>query len=243
VEHREARVAERRNGRAQNLKDYQGFLQADAYGGDDKLFASGKIIEAGCWAHVRRKFYEIAVSTNSEKANTALAYIKKLYEREAKLKYMLSAQRQAARQAQAKPILKEFKGSLEQLQTEVLPKSPLASAIAYTLKLWEALNVYVEHGFVEIDNNRAERAMKVIVLGRKNWLFAGSHQGAKHAAVIYSLIETCKQNDVEPYAYLTDMLARLPSHPINRIKELLPYNWRPQPPPEYLTENILQKAA
>ena len=226
------------------LKGYEGFLQADAYCGYDKLYEIEKVIEVGCWAHARRKFYEVACATVSERANTAMDFIRQLYEVERQAKLFTVEDRKKLRQSKSVPVLKEFKTWLDHQKEEVLPKSPLGGAIQYTLKLWKALTIYTENGFLEIDNNRAERGMKVVVLGRKNWIFAGSHEGAKNGAIIYSLIETCKQNNINPYEYLADILARLPSHPSNRVHELLPYHWRPQAPPQTVKnpENILEAA-
>ena len=153
------------------LGNYEGFLQADAYCGYDRLFVEKALIEVACWAHARRKFYEVACATVSEKANMALDFIGGLYEVEKEAKLLSVEERKNLRQLKSKPILENFKGWLEKSKEEVLPKSPLGGAIQYTLKLWAALTIYLKYGFLEIDNNRSERAMKVVVLGRKNWIF------------------------------------------------------------------------
>ena len=218
------------------LKTYKGYLQADAYPGYDRIYARGKtdperrVIEVGCWAHARRGFFE-AQTTDELRALMAMATIKRLYDVEREAASLNSDERRALRQEKAKPILDQFKAWLEKELPSVLPKGPMGMAIQYTLNQWEALNRYLEDGDLAIDNNAAERALRPIALGRKNWLFAGSDKGGERAAIVYSLIETCKRHGVEPYAYLRDVLDRIPSHPINTLRELLPQNWKPRPQP------------
>jgi transposase len=216
------------------LKGYKGFLQADAYVGYDALFASGAVIEVGCWAHARRKFYE-AQKTDPENALYALGVIRQLYavEREATeqaKKQELSradfeALRLRLRQERSVPLLKPFGEWLDKRAAAVLPKSPLAEAVGYARNQWAALQRYTTAGFLEIDNNAAERALRAVAIGRKNYLFFGSDVGGDTAAVLYTFTQTCQGLGVEPWRYLRDVLERLPSHPPERLAELLPEEW------------------
>ncbi len=160
-----------------------------------------------------------------------MAKIQQLYEVEREAKDFTRDERRALRQEKAKPVLAAFKQWLEQEQPAVLPKSPMGQAIQYALNQWDALERYIEDGDFSIDNNAAERALRPIAIGRRNWLFAGSDKGGERAAIIYTLIETCKRHGVEPYAYLRDILGRIASHPINALYELFPQNWTPRPQP------------
>lgn len=216
------------------LEGFSGYVQVDAYSGYNGLFSSpdpdkSGCIELGCWAHVRRYFCEALQANPNSIAKEMLTLIGELYrvERQCLADYLKGGDIQKKRQEQSKPILKRIHEWLIKHQPQVLPKSLLGQAISYALNNWKALNVYVEDGRLEIDNNRSERCIKGIVLGRKNYLFMGSVRGGKAAAIIYSLIETCKQNGVDPVAYLADVLARIPTHPNKRIHELLPYHWKP----------------
>ena len=208
------------------LKNYKGYLQADAYTGYDKLYKNYNIIEVACMAHARRKFIE--VERSGTKNLSALNYIGKLYGIERKIKDLNPIAKEAFRKRYAKPILKEYKKWLLEKNLRVLPKSPLGQAISYSLTNWIALTRYLGNGILDIDNNRAERLMRPITLGRKNWLFSGNDHGGHAAATIYSLIETCKLNKINPYEYLRDVLTRLPNTLNRDIKTLLPYNWEPQ---------------
>lgn len=209
------------------LKGYRGYLQADAYPGYDILYKDGNVIEIGCWAHARRKFIDIINAAKEPSlADIAINYIGKLYEVERQAKNLTPLQRQYYRRRYSKPILKCFCRWLKGNQKEALPKSPIGKAIAYALNHWRALNNYCRHGVLNIDNNTAERAIKPLVIGRKNWMFAGSHDGAKNAAILYSLIETCKLNGINPFAYLKDVLTRLPTTLSKDLNQLLPYNWK-----------------
>lgn len=219
------------------LSGFSGYVQVDAYSGYNGLFASldsakAARTELGCWAHVRRYFYEAAQANPKSIGQEALALIGELYKVERKcLEESLKEQEiQKRRQEQSKPVLNQIHEWLVKYQPQVVPKGLLGQAISYALNNWKALNVYVEDGRLEIDNNRSERCIKGIVLGRKNYLFMGSVKGGKAAAIIYSLIETCKQNGVDPVAYLADVLGRIPTHPNKRIQELLPYHWKPPQP-------------
>jgi len=209
------------------LKNYKGYLQADAYTGYDKLFKTKDIIEVACMAHARRKFFEVARAYKTPGiATTALSYIGRLYKIERQIKNLEPLQKRALRKREAKPILKDYKKWLLTQQARVLPKSPLGKAINYTLNNWVALSRYLGNGILDIDNNRAERLIRPITVGRKNWNAVGSDRGGVAAAVIYSLIETCKLNKINPYDYLRDVLARLPNTIYRDIKSLFPYNWK-----------------
>jgi transposase len=211
------------------LKNYKGYLQADAYTGYDHLFKSKNIIEVVCMAHARRKFFEVAKASDVPGiATTALAYIRELYKIERQAKNLSPMGKKAFRKRKAKPILKQYKKWLLAQQARVLPKSPLGIAVTYSLNNWSALTRYLGNGILDIDNNKAERLMRPIAVGRKNWGQTGSDRGGVAAAVIYSLIETCKLNKINPYDYLRDVLARLPNTLNRDIQSLFPYNWKPQ---------------
>jgi transposase len=216
------------------LAGYAGFVQGDAYAGYDALFASGAAVEVGCWAHARRKFFE-AQKTDPGGALYALGVIRQLYavEREAAEqanKQELSraefeALRLRLRQERSVPLLKSLGEWLEQQAASVLPKSPLGEAIGYARNQWAALQVYTTAGFLEIDNNAAERALRAVAIGRKNYLFFGSDVGGESAAVLYTFTQTCQALGIAPWRYLRDVLDRLPSHPPERLLELLPDEW------------------
>lgn len=199
-----------RDGPVQFLGDYRGHLQVDAYSGYDAILRKGTVVEVGCWAHARRYFFE-ALPTSKVNANDALVAIRLLYEveREAKVNQLDHEATKLLRQQQSKPILDQMKPWLESLKKAALPKSPLGQAIGYALNQWTALNRYLEDGRLAIDNNLVERQIRTVAVGRKNWLFAGSAEGARRAAALYSIICTCALQGVEPWAYLTDTLACL----------------------------------
>jgi transposase len=220
----------KRDGPQQFLAQYQGYLHADAFSGYDGLYlpdprtAAARIVEVACNAHARRKFYE-ARGSDALRAHQALAYYRQLYELERQAKDFSDAQRQQMRQELAVPILNQFRTWLEAQRVEVLPKSPMAEALGYALNHWTALVRYSEAGFLSIDNNVSEREMKRIAIGRKNWLTVGSPRGGQTAAVLLSFTSTCQRLGVEPWRYLRDVLERLPSHPAERLADLLPDVW------------------
>lgn len=217
---------------ARHLRHFQGVLQADAYAGFGPLYDRGRVVPAACWAHVRRKFYEIAEAHASPLAQEALQRIGTLYAIEAEIRGQDPDIRRSERQARAGPVLESLHDWLRGTLHQVSRKSALARAIGYALKLWPALIRYCNDGHIEIDNNAAERALRAVALGRKNYLFAGSDEGGERAASIYSLIGTAKLNGMDPEAYLREVLERLPDHPVNRVDELLPWRLAPSVSPE-----------
>src|SRR3974390_1983156 len=208
----------------EQLRHFSGILQADAYAGFHHLYEGGQIREAACWAHVRRKFYELQVAHASPLAAEALQRIAELYAIEGEIRGRPPDERLALRRSRAPPFLASFPQWLETTLTAVSRKSEIAAAIRYALGRWRALLRYCEDGHIEIDNNVAERALRAVALGRKNYLFAGSDSGGERAATIYSLIGTAKLNGIDPEAYLRRVLERIADHPINRVADLLPWN-------------------
>ena len=206
-----------------HLASFVGVLQADAYAGFDRLYGE-RIQEAACWAHVRRKFYEIHVAHASPIAAVALDRIGRLYGIEAEIRGRPPDERREVRQARAGPELESLHAWWHATLTTLSKKSELAVAIRYALSRWTALTRYRDDGRLEIDNNAAERALRAVALGRKNWLFAGSDDGGERAATIYSLLGTAKLNNLDPEGYLRYVLERIADHPINRIEQLLPWN-------------------
>jgi hypothetical protein len=216
------------------LAGYTGFLQGDAYTGYDALFVTGAVVEVGCWAHARRKFFE-AQKTDPEGALHALGVIRQLYAVEKEAAEQASKQdlsradfealRLRLRQEKSVPLLKSFGQWLDEQAAVALPKSPLGEAIGYARNQWAALQLYTTTGFLEIDNNAAERALRAVAIGRKNYLFFGSDVGGETAAVLYTFTQTCQGLGIEPWRYLRDVLERLPSHPRERLAELLPDEW------------------
>ena len=209
-----------------HLKNFKGILHADGYAGFNAIFETGSVIEAACWAHVRRKFFDVHVANASPIAKEALDKIAALYAIESQIKGWPPDERRQTRQYHAAPLIAELKAWLDSTLQKLSGKSELAGAMRYALSRWKALTNYIHDGRTSIDNNAAERSIRGIALGRKNYLFAGSDNGGNRAAAIYSLIETCKLNTIDPEAYLRDILARIPDHKINRIDELLPWNWQ-----------------
>ena len=216
-----------RDGPASFLRDYRGYLQADAFSGYDGIYAGDLIFEVACWAHARRKFYDTLVHYPAEAA-CVIELIGRLYAVESRAKQLgVPDDRLLAwRQRFSRRRLARLRRYLDELSVQVLPKSPLGKAITYTLKNWKALNRYTEASFLAIDNNLSERQIKQMVIGRKNWMFAGSENGARNSAILFSLVVSCKLAGVDPFAYVRDILTRLQSHPADRIHELAPREWQ-----------------
>lgn len=224
------------------LDGYRGYLQADAFSSYDAMFKIGKVIEVACWAHARRKFFE-AKSTDAARAHQMLALVGQLYDVERKTKEEIQKRRvvelelsaahadgmlHTRRQEHAAPILKQIDVWLDENARSALPKSPIGQAIAYTRSNWAALNRYLEAGYLAIDNNAAERAIKIVVIGRKNYLFCGSDEGGRTAATLYSITVTCKRLSLDPFRYLRDVLAAVSTHPAKDLDQLLPDRWAAQ---------------
>jgi transposase len=208
-----------------------GFLHADGYSGFDRLYRPATpdgeppLIEVACWSHARRKLYDVHHETASPIALEALQQIAALFAIEGAIRGQSPNRRVAARTEHAAPLLEQLKAFLETSLNRISGKSSLAAAIRYALSRWKALTRYLTDGRLEMSNNAAERAMRPPVLGRRNYLFCGSDAGGKRAACMYTIIETCRMNGVDPQAYLADVLARIADHPIHRIDELLPWRW------------------
>ena len=215
------------------LGNYQGYLQADAYGGYDGIYSETKdatngIVEVACWTHCRR-YWNKAKTQDAARAHHAIAYITRLYEIEKATRDCTVDIRQAYRVEHARPLLEELGAWLN--EETFLPKSLIGQAATYTRNQWEALNRYTEDGDLSIDNNFAERAMRPIAIGRKNWLFVGSEKAGHRGAILTSLVASCKGNQVEPWAYLKDIFAKLAYKPgEGQLTELLPDRWLAQNP-------------
>jgi transposase len=214
------------------LADYQGYVHADAYSGYDELFQKEGIIEVGCWVHARRKFDE-ATSSRPKEATEIMARIGKLYKVEEECDEMGHEDRCRFRQEHSRPILDEIFARLQELKAATLPSEPLRKAVDYSLNQRKALYRYLEDGRLKPDNNIAENAIRPLALGRKNWLFAGSERGAKATALFLGLIQSCKACGVNPWEYFDDVLRRIMAHPVSRLRELLPDQWKPLPKDEH----------
>jgi transposase len=208
----------------QHLAKFEGILQADAFAGFNALYQSGAIQEAPCLAHIRRKFFELMTAYNSPIATEAVERIGALYRIEREIKGRSPDERRSVRTARARPLFDDMRRWLEESLHQVPPKSETAVAIRYALSLWDALARYLDDGRIEVDNLIAERALRPVAIGRRNYLFAGSDAGGRRAAILYSLIGTTRMNGIDPEAYLRYVLARIAEHPIKRIEELLPWN-------------------
>ncbi|HGO6129127.1 MULTISPECIES: IS66 family transposase [Burkholderia cepacia complex] len=207
----------------QHLAKFKGTLQADAYGGYQKIYETGDVLEAACWAHARRRFYDLYAARPNALNKEALERIGALYRIEEAIQGKLPDERQVQRSTHAKPLLDQFHAWLSATLATLSRKSDTSQAILYALNRWGALTRYCDDGQLEIDNLPVERALRGVAIGRRNYLFAGADSGGERAAAIYSLIGTCKLNNVDPEAYLRHVLGRIADHPINRIDELLPW--------------------
>jgi transposase len=209
-----------------HLRHFAGILQADAFSGYDRLFHDGRISEAACWSHARRKFYDIHEQQRKlpgTLAHEALLRIAAIFAIEADIQGQLPEERMRQRERRTRPVLDELQRWLSATLAQVSAKSPMALAIGYTMSNWRALIRFVDDGRIEAHNNIAERALRGVAIGRKNYLHLGSDAGGERAAVIYSLLGTAKLNGLNPRAYLRHVLDRIAEHPINRIDELLPW--------------------
>jgi hypothetical protein len=205
------------------LVDFTGDLQADAYTGYDALYRTGRIRELGCWAHARRGFVEALPS--DARAARMIELVQQLYQIERAVADESVDVRQARRREQSVPILMAIRAERDALAAAILPKSPLGEAVRYLTNQWEALQRFVEDGRFRIDNNGAENQLRGVAIGRKNWLFAGSFEGAKRAALLYSLVQGCTLIDISPFDYLKDVLLRVATHPQRHVGELTPKAW------------------
>nr|WP_309667250.1 IS66 family transposase [Tabrizicola sp.] len=209
-----------------HLSEYTGWMHADGYAGFEDLYRTGEIREVACLAHVRRKFVDVHKAQGSAIADEAIRRIAQLYAVAKSARGLPPDKRVEIRQAGAKPAFNDLQAWLNTQLHDISGKSPLAAAIRYALTRLARLRPYLDHGILEIDNNTAERAMRPVALGRKNYLFVGSQTGGKSAAIAYTLIETAKLNGIDPHAWLADTLTCIADHKINRINELLPWNAR-----------------
>ncbi len=230
----------KRDGPAEFLKDYAGYLHADAFSGYDGIFtgSDGRILEVACWAHARRKFFDARSSSPAE-ASLILEMIRRLYEVEDRARPLDDAARRDLRQAEAVPILERLRAELDRLSAKLLPKSALAQAVTYALNQWQALCRYTEDGRLTIDNNVSERRVRDQAIGRKNWLFLGSEQAGPRAAVIYTIIAGAKRHRIEPWAYLNDVILQLTvdASP-ESLERLLPDRWAAAHPEHVLNHRL-----
>jgi transposase len=216
----------------QHLAGYAGLMQADAYAGFNRLYEANRkpapIVEVACWAHARRKFFDLARINKAPIASEAVARIDALFAIEREINGLAPKERVCVRKERSRPLIFELESWLCEQRARVSKNSETGKAIDYSLKRRSALTRFLDNGRLCMSNNAAERELRGIAVGRRNWTFAGSDEGGRRAATIYTLIATAKLNDVDPQAWLADMLARLPDHPAKRIQELLPWHWRPQ---------------
>lgn len=211
----------------EHLKGWRGFLHADGYSGYDRLYEGGHVTEVACLAHMRRKFFDIHKETSSPIAEEALTRIAALYGIEKTIRGSPPDHRRTVRQQQSAPLFKDLQAWLDGILPSLPGRSELAKAVRYALTRLRRLEVWLEDGRLEIDNNAAERSVRGVCLGKKNWLFAGSDSGGANAAAVATLIETAKLNGIDPEAWLTHVLTVIADHPVNRIGELLPWNFEP----------------
>lgn len=208
------------------LKSFAGLLQADGYAGYDKLYEGGRVKEVACWAHFRRKIFENHATSPTPLTTDLLDQIAALYRHEAEIRGQPPDLRRQHRQQNNKPLIDDLRTAIDDALRRLSPKSAMAKALAYGRKRWTALTRFLDEGTAEIDNNIAERAIRSIAIGRKNWLFAGSKAGGERAAALYSVIETAKLNGIEPQAYIADVIEKIASDwPASRWDDLMPWNW------------------
>jgi transposase len=216
----------------QHLTGFTGLMQADAYAGFNRLYEAGRkggpIVEAACWAHARRKFFDLARINKAPIASEAVARIDALFAIEREINGLAPSERVGVRIDCSRPLILALESWLREQRGRVSKNSDTGKAIDYSLKRWAALIRFLDDGRLCMTNNAAERELRAIAIGRRNWTFAGSDEGGRRAAALYTLIATAKLNDVDPQAWLADVLARLPDHPAKRIQELLPWYWHPQ---------------
>jgi transposase len=217
----------------QHLAGYTGLMQADAYAGFNRLYGAGRkpgpIIEAACWAHARRNFFDLARISKAPIAIEAVERIDTLFAIEREINGLTMQERLHTRNERSRPLVTALENWLREQRAKLSGQSETAKAIAYCLTRWVALTRFLEDGRLCMSNNAAERQMRPVAMGRKNWTFAGSDAGGHRAAAIYTLIQTATLNDVDPQAWLADILTRLQDHPAKRIGELLPWNWKREP--------------
>jgi hypothetical protein len=220
-----------REGPSKLLKDYKGYLQTDGYAVYEQFEDRQDIILVGCLAHARRKF-EQALNSDKSRAEKVLLWMQMLYavERQAREENLSKEERYLLRQEKALPVMEELETYILTEYQQVLPKSSIGKAFHYLVSRYHKISEYLRSGRLEIDNNLVENSIRPVALGRKNYLFAGSHAGAERAAIVYSLLGSCKLQNINPYDYLSDVLQRLPEHPVNRLAELLPPLWKPALP-------------
>jgi transposase len=213
-----------------HLAGWAGVMQADAFAGFNELYDGarkpGPVIEIPCWAHARRKFFELAKLAKAPIAHEAVRLIDELFAIERKINGKSSDERRAARQERSKPVVEALEIFLREKRALLSVSNDTAKAINYTLNRWEQFTRFLDDGRVCLSNNAAERGLRGVAVGRRNWTFAGSDEGGRRAASVYTLVETCKMNQVDPHAWLAFVLAKLPDHPVKRIDELLPWNWK-----------------
>jgi len=213
-------------GQIAHLSGFKGILQVDGYAGYRPLAERGDVELAFCWAHVRRRLYELAAAGPAPIASEALERIAKLYAIESTIRGRSAEERREVRQQRTKPFIDELESWLRAKLALISQKTKLAEAIRYALSRWAGLIRFIDDGRIEIDSNVVERSIRPIALNRKNALFAGSDGGGEHWAIIASLIETCKLNGIDPQGYLTDVLTRIANgHPNSRLDELLPWSY------------------
>jgi hypothetical protein len=215
---------------SQHLAGYAGTLQADAYAGFNDLYVParkpGPLTEAACWAHGRRKFFELAELARAPLAVEAVRRIDAIFDIERSINGLPPTQRLAVRQERVAPLVASLESWMRAARSKMSRHADVAKAIDYMLKRWDAFTCFLRDGRICLTNNAAERALRGIALGRKSWLFAGSDRGGQRAAAMYSLMVTARLNDIDPHAWLADVLARIGDHPASRLDELLPWNWR-----------------